>query len=164
MENNGVRLTPEQARSALADTAQVRASTAALSATPWPTWFFVALTLYIALVPLAYAGLVADGGYWLLSRPAWAAVLVGTSAVYLGLFGVAAKRWRDRTGVALRFDVLPKKVVVPLLICLPVVLLGAGLMFRVTGWAGWPVLASLIGVATSVGFHLTFVRLHRRLA
>ena len=31
-----------------------------------------------------------------------------------------------------------------------------------TGWPVWPISASLIGAAASVGFHLAFVRLHRK--
>ncbi|MFE1072292.1 hypothetical protein ACFW5W_13820 [Streptomyces sp. NPDC058783] len=55
METNGAPVTPEQARAALADTERVRASATALSATPWPTWFFVTLTLYVAVLPSSSA-------------------------------------------------------------------------------------------------------------
>ncbi|WP_330289296.1 hypothetical protein [Streptomyces sp. NBC_00576] len=161
METNGVRLTPEQARAALADTEQVRASAAALSATPWPTWFFIALTLYIAALPITYGGIMADTD-WLLPRLAWVGVMLAITAVYGALLAVAAKGWRDRTGVALRLDVLPKRAAVPLMAGLPVLLVGSALAFRVTGRPVWLIAASLIGVAVSVGFHLAFVRLHRK--
>ncbi|WP_327696102.1 hypothetical protein [Streptomyces sp. NBC_00459] len=163
METNGVRLTAEQARSALADTEQVRASASALSATPWPTWFFIALTLYIAALPIAYGGMMADSD-WLLPRPAWLGVMLAITAVYGALFAVAAKDWRNRTGVALRWDVLPKRATVPLAVGLPVLLLGSAFAFRFTGRPAWLVAASLIGAAVSVGFHLAFVRLHRKTA
>ncbi|MFE2291890.1 hypothetical protein [Streptomyces sp. NPDC059452] len=163
METNGVRPTPEQARSALADTEQVRASAAALSATPWPNWFFVTLTLYIAALPITYGGALADTD-WLLPGPAWTGIMLASTAVFMALFALAARAWRDRTGVALRLDVLPKRVTVPLMVGLPVVLVGAAFAFRATEWAGWLIAASLIGAAVSVGFHLAFVRLHRKTA
>lgn len=163
METNGVRLTPEQARSTLADTERVRASAAALAATPWPNWFFITLTLYVAALPIVYGGAMADSD-WLLPGPAWMGILLAITAVYGALFAVAAKGWRDRTGVALRFDVLPKRATVPLAVGLPVLLVGAAFAFRVTGWAGWLIAASLISAAVSVGFHLAFVRLHRKTA
>jgi hypothetical protein len=161
METNGVRLTPEQARAALADTEQVRASAAALSATPWPTWFFIALTLYIAALPITYGGIMADAD-WLLPRLAWVGVMLAITAVHGALLAVAARGWRDRTGVALRLDVLPKRAAVPLMAGLPVLLVGSALAFRVTGRPVWLIAASLTGVAVSVGFHLAFVRLHRK--
>ncbi|MFJ8537165.1 hypothetical protein [Streptomyces sp. NPDC093591] len=163
METNGVRLTPEQARSALADTEHIRASAAALSATPWPNWFFITLTLYVAALPITYGGAMADPD-WLLPGPVWMGIMLATTAVYGALFAVAAKAWRDKTGVALRFDVLPKRATVPLAVGLPVLLVGAAFAFRVTGWPVWLIAASLIGAAVSVGFHLAFVRLHRKTA
>ncbi|WP_405586264.1 hypothetical protein [Streptomyces sp. NBC_01092] len=161
METHGVRLTPGQAHAALADTEHIRASAAALSATPWPNWFFITLTLYIAALPITYGGVMADSD-WLLPRPAWMAIMLTSTAVYLALFAVAAKAWRDRTGVALRLDVLPKRATVPLAVGLPVLLVAAVLAFRVTGRPVWLIAASLIGAAVSVGFHLAFVRLHRK--
>lgn len=161
METHGVRPTPEQAHAALADTAHIRASTAALSATPWPNWFFATLTLYIAALPITYGGVMADSD-WLLPRPAWMAVLLTSTAVFVAFFAVAAKAWRDKTGVALRFDVLPKRATVPLTVGLPALLVGAALAFRATGWPLLLIAASLIGAAVSVGFHLAFVRLHRK--
>ncbi|AVZ73739.1 hypothetical protein SLUN_17700 [Streptomyces lunaelactis] len=163
METNGVRLTPEQARSALADTEHVRASAAALSATPWPNWFFITLTLYAAALPIAYGGVMADSD-WLLPRLAWTGIMLAITAAYGTLFAVAAKAWRNKTGVALRFDVLPKRATVPLMAGLPVLLVGAAVAFRVTGWPVWLIVASLISAAVSVGFHLAFVRLHRKTA
>ncbi|WP_210572544.1 hypothetical protein [Streptomyces sp. GESEQ-4] len=163
METSGARLTPEQARSALADTEHVRASAAALSATPWPNWFFVTLTLYTAAIPITFGGLMADPD-WLLPRSAWLAIMLPSTAVYLALFAVAGKAWRTKTGVALRFDVLPKRATVPLIVGLPVLLVGAAFVFRVTGRPVWLIAASLIGAAVSVGFHLAFVRLHRKTA
>ncbi|GHE04479.1 hypothetical protein [Streptomyces alanosinicus] len=163
METNGVRLTPEQARSALADTEHIRASAAALSATPWPNWFFITLTLYTAALPITYGGAMADPD-WLLPGPAWMGIMLAMTAVYGALFAVAAKTWRNKTGVALRFDVLPKRATVPLAVGLPVLLVGAAFAFRVTGWPVWLFAASLISAVASVGFHLAFVRLHRKVA
>ncbi|MCX4823917.1 hypothetical protein OG883_29390 [Streptomyces sp. NBC_01142] len=163
METNGVRLTPEQARSALANTEHVRASAAALSATPWPNWFFITLTLYAAALPITYGGVMADSD-WLLPRPAWTGIMLAITAAYGALFVVAAKTWRNKTGVALRFDVLPKRATVPLMAGLPLLLVGAAFAFRVTGRPVWLIAASLISAAVSVGFHLTFVRLHRKTA
>ncbi|WP_055525295.1 hypothetical protein [Streptomyces graminilatus] len=160
-DGHGIRLTQEQARSALADTEQVRASAAALSATPWPTWFFVTLTLYTAALPIMCGGMLAESD-WLLPGPAWMGVMLAATAVYGVLSAVASKGWRERTGVALRYDVLPKRATVPLAIGLPVVLVGSALAFRSTGKPAWLIAASLAGVAASVGFHLTFVRLHRK--
>ena len=161
MERHGAPLTPEQARLALADTEQVRASTAALSATPWPTWFFVTLTLYLAAFPIAYGGAMA-GSDWLLPRPAWIGVMLAGIAAFGALYAVAARNWRDRTGVALRLDVLPKWATAPLAVVLPLLLVGAPLAFRVTGRPVWLVAASLLSAALSVGCHLAFVRLHRK--
>ncbi|MFF5968740.1 hypothetical protein ACFY64_34590 [Streptomyces collinus] len=163
METDGVRLTPEQARSALADTEHIRASAAALSATPWPNWFFITLTLYVAALPITYGGVMAEPE-WLLPGPAWMGIMLAITAVYGALFAVAAKRWRDKTGVALRWDVLPKRATVPLAVGLPGLLVGAAFAFRVTGWPVWLIAASLISAAVSVGFHLAFVRLHRKTA
>ncbi|MZD05774.1 hypothetical protein GTW43_11845 [Streptomyces sp. SID5785] len=164
METNGVdglHLTPAQAHAALADTEHVRASAAKRSATPWPTWFFVTLTLYIAAFPFVYGGLVADRD-WLIPRPAWLAVALTLTALYAALFAVAARSWRARTGVALRLDVLPRRVTVPASIGLPVLLVGSPLAFRLTGSPGWLAAASGVGAAVSVAFHLAFVRLHRK--
>jgi hypothetical protein len=163
METDGVRLTPEQARSALADTEHIRAAAAALSATPWPTWFFITLTLYVAALPIAYGGVMAEPD-WLLPGPAWMGITLAITAVFGALFAVAAKNWRNKTGVALRLDVLPKRATVPLAVGLPVLLVGAAFAFRVTGWPVWLIAASLIGAAVSVGFHLAFVRLHGKTA
>ncbi|WP_033324530.1 hypothetical protein [Streptomyces yerevanensis] len=163
METNGgvVRPTPEQARAALADTEQVRASAAALSATPWPGWFVTTLTLYIAAFPPVYGGMVASRE-WLLPNVAWGVLMVVMTAAFWLLFGVAAANWRKATGVALRLDVLPKRAVVPLMIGLPTLLLGSVLVFRLTGEPLWLFAASVIGAAVSIGFHLAFVRLHRK--
>jgi hypothetical protein len=161
METHGVRLTPEQAHAALADTKHIRASVASLSATPWPNWFFITLTLYVAAFPITYGGVMADSD-WLLPRPVWMAIMLTSTAVYVALFAVAAKAWRDKTGVALRFDVLPKRATVPLSVGLPVLMVGAAFAFRVTGRPVWLIAASLIGATVSVGFHLAFVRLHRK--
>ncbi|MFD5200407.1 hypothetical protein ACFWM7_09700 [Streptomyces sp. NPDC058375] len=160
METNGGRPTPEQAHSALADAEHIRASAAAVSATPWPNWFFATLTLYLAALPIVYGGVMADEG-WLLPRPAWMGIMAAITALYLALFAIAAKTWREKTGVALRLDVLPRRTTVPLMVGLPVVLVGAAFAFRATGSAVWLFVASVIGAAASVGFHLTFVRLHR---
>ncbi|MEV5877942.1 hypothetical protein AB0L75_27710 [Streptomyces sp. NPDC052101] len=161
METNGVRLTPEQARSGLADTERIRASAAALAATPWPNWFFITLTLYAAALPIICGGVAADRN-WLLPGPVWMGIMLAITAVYGALFAVAAKTWRNKTGVALRFDVLPKRATVPLAVGLPVLLVGTAFAFRVTGRPVWLIAASLISAAVSVGFHLAFVRLHRK--
>lgn len=163
METDGVHLTPQQARAALADTQRVSASAAELAAAPWPTWFFVALTLYVAALPLTYGGIAADSD-WLLPRLAWMGVMLTITAVYVALLSVASRVWRDRTGVALRFDVLPKRATVPVVAGLPVLLVGAAVAFRLTGWPGWLIAASLISAGVSVGFHLAFVCLHRKSA
>lgn len=163
METIGVRPTPEQARSALAETEHVRASAEALSATPWPNWFFITLTLYAAALPIAYGGVTADSD-WLLPRSAWLGLTLAITAAYGALFAVAAKAWRNKTGVALRFDVLPKSATVPLTVGLPVLVAGSGFAFRLTGRPVWLIAASLISAAVSVGFHLVFVRLHRKAA
>ncbi|MFE5211557.1 hypothetical protein [Streptomyces sp. NPDC056600] len=160
METNGGRSTPEQARAALAAVEQIRASGAALSATPWPTWFFAALTLYIGVLPICVGGAVADTE-WILPRPAWLGVAVTVVAVQGALQAAAVKTWRERTGVALRLDVLPKRAVVAIVIGLPALMVGAPIAFRATGRPGWLIAASLIGVAVSVACHLAFVRLHR---
>lgn len=161
METNGVRPTPERAHSALADTERIRASAAALSATPWPSWFFVTLTLYLAALPIVYGGLMADED-WLLPGSAWVGIMLAVTAVYGVLFAVAAKAWRDKTGVALRLDVLPKRATLPLAVGLPSILVGSAFTFRATGWPGWLIAASVMGAAASAGFHLAFVRLHRK--
>jgi hypothetical protein len=163
METDEARPTPEQARAALAAAERVRASTEALSATPWPTWFFVSLTCYIAAIPICVGGAVADTE-WLLPRLAWMGALVAIIAVHGGLQAVAARAWRDRTGVALRVDVLPRGAVIPIAAGLPVLVVGASIAFRVTGRPVWLIAASLTGVAVSVGCHLAFVRLHRNAA
>ncbi len=163
METNGVPLTPEQARAALADTERVRASATALTATPWPTWFFVTLTLYVAVLPIVLGGVMTDGD-WLLPRPARMATLLTITALYAALLSVATKAWRDRTGVALRLDVLPKRATLPLMIGLPLLLVGGPYAFGATGRPAWLIATSLLGAAVSVGFHLAFVRLHRRTA
>ncbi|MFF6886086.1 hypothetical protein ACFY9F_23230 [Streptomyces sp. NPDC012421] len=163
METNGVRMTSEQARAALAETERTRASAAALSATPWPNWFALTLTLYIGALPITYGGVMSSSD-WLLPRPAWMGVMLAITAAYGVCFAVAARAWREKTGVALRFDVLPKTVTVPLVIGLPALLVGAAFAFRATGRPVWLIAASLIGVAVSVGCHLAFVRLHRRAA
>ncbi|MFE5601583.1 hypothetical protein ACFQ8O_20620 [Streptomyces coelicoflavus] len=161
METNGVPLTPEQARAALTDTERVRVSATALTATPWPTWFFITLTLYVVALPITLGGITADRD-WLLPRPAWMAAMLAITALYAALFAVAAKAWRDRTGVALRMDVLPKRATLPLMVGLPLLLVGGPLAFRATGQPAWLFATSLLGAAVSAGFHLTFVRLHRR--
>ncbi|MGW5086781.1 hypothetical protein [Streptomyces sp. 067-1] len=163
METNGVPLTPEQARAALTDTERVRVSATALTATPWPTWFFITLTLYVVALPITLGGITADRD-WLLPRPAWMAAMLAITALYAALFAVAAKAWRDKTGVALRMDVLPKRATLPLMVGLPLLLVGGPLVFRATGQPAWLFATSLLGAAVSVGFHLTFVRLHRRTA
>ncbi|WP_128379644.1 hypothetical protein [Streptomyces cavernae] len=153
--------TPDQARAALADADRVRASTAALSATPWPIWFATVLTAYLAAFPFVYGGVVAEGS-WLLPRWAWVTALLVTTAAFWALFSVAAHSWKQRTGVALRFDVLPRRATVPLMAGLPAVLVGSALAFRATGQAWLLVAASAVAAAVSVGFHLAFVRLHRK--
>ncbi|MFF2651531.1 hypothetical protein [Streptomyces sp. NPDC058045] len=172
MENNGApltspspspppSLTPEAARAALAEVEEVRVAAVAVAATPWPTWFFLALAGYLAALPVVLAGATADAE-WGLPRAVWSGVLVGMIVVYFVLFGVAARRWRSRTGVALRLDVLPKRATVPMAIGLPVLLVGSVAAFHATGDPGWLVADSVIAAATSVGYHLAFHRLHRK--
>ncbi|OKK02253.1 hypothetical protein AMK26_21465 [Streptomyces sp. CB03234] len=163
METNGdvIRPTAQQALAALADTEQVRASINAVSATPWPRWFTAALTLFIAAIPPVYGGTLARP-QWLLPHMAWSAILLALTAAYLVLFAVAAANWRKKTGVALRLDLLPKRVTVPLATGLPTLLLGSAFVFRATGEPLWLFAASAIGMAVSIAFHLVFVRLHRK--
>ncbi|KUM93024.1 hypothetical protein AQI88_28270 [Streptomyces cellostaticus] len=163
MESNGdvIRPTPQQARAALAELEHVQASTAALSATPWPRWFAVVLTLYIAAIPPVLGGMTASP-QWLLPRLAWTAIMVMATTGYSALFAVAAARWREKTGVALRLDVLPKRATLPLAIGLPALLVGPAVAFRGTGQPVWLFAASGIGAAVSVAVHLVFVRLHRQ--
>ncbi|MEU6688139.1 hypothetical protein [Streptomyces sp. NPDC046832] len=153
--------TSDEARATLAEAARIRTSATALSATPWPTWFATTLTAYVAFFPVAYGGLFADDR-WLLPKAAWAAALLSTTAAYSALFALAARSWRQRTGVALRFDVLPKRATVPLAIGMPALLMGPAWAFRATGQAGWLAFGAVAAAAVSVGFHLTFVRLHRK--
>ncbi len=153
--------TPDEARAALAEAARIRASATALSATPWPTWFATVLTAYIAAFPITYGGMLSDER-WLLPRAAWVAVLLIITVAYLALLTVAARSWKQRTGVALRFDVLPRRATVPLSIGMPVLLVGPAWVFRATGQAWWLAAASAAAAAVSVGFHLAFVRLHRK--
>ncbi|MFG3507220.1 hypothetical protein ACGF5F_17180 [Streptomyces sp. NPDC047821] len=163
METNGepIRPTAQQALAALAETEQVRASTTALSATPWPLWFTAALTLYTAAIPPVYGGTLAEPD-WLLPRSTWSVILIVMTAAHAALFAAAASQWRRKTGVALRLDVLPKRVTIPLVTGLPAVLLGSGFVFRATGEPLWLCGASVVGAAVSVAFHLVFVRLHRK--
>ncbi|GAA2486392.1 hypothetical protein [Streptomyces gobitricini] len=163
MESNGdtIRPTAQQALAALTDAERVRTSTTALSATPWPRWFTTALTLYIAAIPPVYGGTVASHD-WLLPRATWSIIMVVLTATYMALFAAAASNWRKKTGVALRFDVLPKRVTLPLATGLPVVLMGSALVFRATHEPLWLLAGSAVGAGTSVAFHLVFVRLHRK--
>ncbi|MER5837257.1 hypothetical protein ABT116_42475 [Streptomyces sp. NPDC002130] len=153
--------TSDEARAALAEAARIRASATALSATPWPAWFATVSTAYVAAFPVVYGGLLADER-WLLPEAAWGTVLLIITAVYLVLSAVAARSWRRHTGVALRLDVLPAWATVPVAIGLPALLVGPGWVFRATGQAGWLAAASVATAALSVGFHLAFVRLHRK--
>ncbi|NBE52571.1 hypothetical protein, partial [Streptomyces boluensis] len=154
------RPTPDEARAALADAARVQESTAARSATPWPVWFTAVITGYVALFPFAYGGMLRDED-WLLPNGVWTATFAVTTFAYLTLFAYAARAWRRRTGVALRFDVLPKSATVPVLIGLPLLLVGSAWLFRATGRPVWMCVASAVGVAVSLAAHFTFVRLHR---
>ena len=98
-----------------------------------------------------------------LLRYFWLAFAVGLLAMS-ALLSVATKAWRERTGVALRLDVLPKRATLPLMIGLPLLLIGGPYAFGATGRPAWLIATSLLGAAVSVGFHLAFVRLHRRTA
>ncbi|MER6049209.1 hypothetical protein ABT168_17425 [Streptomyces sp. NPDC001793] len=162
METDGaLRPTPQQARTALAELERLQASAAALSATPWPRWFATVLTLYIAATPPILGGMTASP-QWLLPRPAWSVIMVLTTAGYLALFALAAANWRRKTGVALRLDVLPKRATLPLMIGLPVLLVGTAAVFHATGQSVWLFAASAIGATVSIAFHRAFVRLHRK--
>lgn len=81
---------------------------------------------------------------WLLPKAAWTAVPLIITVAYLALFAVAARSWRQRTGVALRFDVPPKRATVPLAIGMPMLLAGPAWMFRATGQARWLAAASVV--------------------
>lgn len=151
--------TPEQARAALADADEVRTSVAALSATPWPVWFVVAITAMFVVLPIALGGMLAEPD-WLMPRSAWLVTMLATEVVFVALFAVAARNWRAKTGVALRLDVLPKWATVTAAAGLPLVVVGAAYAFRDTRQPLWLFGAVAVGVALSVGFHLWFVRLH----
>lgn len=152
--------TPDEARAALADIARVQASTAARSATPWPLWFTAVLTVYLAALPVVYGGVVAEGS-WLLPEAVWWAVLMAMIALFAATFVYAARSWVQRTGVALRLDILPKWATVPLMIVAPLLVVGSAWVFRFTGQVGWLVGAAVVGAAIPIGSHLAFVRLHR---
>ncbi|MQY11193.1 hypothetical protein SRB5_13070 [Streptomyces sp. RB5] len=157
-------LSPEQARAALADTDHIRTSVSAISATPWPLWFVTAITAMLFVTPIALGGVMAEPGDWLMPQWVWLTGLLSAEAVFYALFAVAAKRWRETTGVALRFDVLPKAATLPLCVVLPVIVVGSGFVFRETGEPLWLYAASALGAALSIGFHLWFVRLHGKTA
>ncbi|MCP9952261.1 MULTISPECIES: hypothetical protein [Actinomadura] len=163
METNGEASlpTPEQARAALADTDDVRVSVEALSATPWPTWFVATITAMFVVLPITFGGALAEPD-WLMPQGAWLAVMLGAEAVFLAFFVVAGRNWRAKTGVALRLDVLPKRATVPALVGTPLLIVGSGYAFRYTDQPLWLFAASAAGAALSIGFHLWFVRLHRK--
>lgn len=159
--NKANQPTPDQARAALADTDHVRASVAALSATPWPLWFVATITAMLVVLPITLGGALAKPD-WLMPRWAWVVTMLAIEAVFFAFFAVAARSWRARTGVALRLDVLPKRATVPALIGLPLLVVGSGYAFRYTGQPLWLFGAAAVGAAVSIGFHLWFVRLHRK--
>ncbi|URN08481.1 hypothetical protein LUW74_37305 [Actinomadura madurae] len=82
--------------------------------------------------------------------------------MFLAFFVVAGRNWRAKTGVALRLDVLPKRATVPALVGTPLLIVGSGYAFRYTDQPLWLFAASAAGAALSIGFHLWFVRLHRK--
>lgn len=153
--------TPEQARAALADTDDVRAAVAALSATPWPSWFVATITAVLVVLPITLGGALAEPA-WLLPQWAWLVTMLATEAVFFAFFTVAARNWVAKTGVALRLDILPKRATVPALIGLPLLLVGGCYAFRDTGQPLWLFGVAAVGAAVSIGFHLWFVRLHRK--
>jgi hypothetical protein len=163
METNGEAIlpTPEQARAALADTDQIRVSVAAVSATPWPSWFVATITAMFVVLPITFGGVLAEPD-WLMSQGAWLVTMLATDVVYLAFFAIAARNWRAKTGVALRLDVLPKRATVPAFIGMPLLVVGSGYAFRYTGQPLWLFGAAAVGAAVSIGFHLWFVRLHRQ--
>lgn len=156
-----VRPTPEQARAALADAEQVRASAGALSATPWPTWFVAVTTAMLVILPIALGGALAKPE-WLMPQLAWIVAMLASEAAFMVLFVLAGRRWMARTGVALRVDVLPKAATVSALIGLLVLVIGSAYAFQVTGHSWWLFGAAAIAAVVSICFHLWFVRLHRR--
>ncbi|NLU70460.1 hypothetical protein [Streptomyces sp. HNM0574] len=163
METNGeaVRPSAEEARAALAGTDRVRASVAARSATPWPVWFVVITTAMLVVLPVTLGGVLAEPE-WLMPQWAWTVTMFVSETVFLALFAVAGRRWRARTGVALRMDVLPRHVTLPAIVGLPVLVLGSGYAFRYTGQPLWLFAAAAVGAAVSLAFHLRFVHLHRK--
>lgn len=163
METNGEATlpTPEQARAALAGTDHVRASVTALSATPWPTWFVAMITAMLVVLPITLGGMLAEPE-WLMPQWAWVVTMLTTEAVFVAFFAIAARNWRAKTGVALRLDILPKRATVPAFIGMPLLVVGSGYAFRYTEQPLWLFGAAAAGAALSVGFHLWFVRLHRK--
>jgi hypothetical protein len=163
METNeeAVLPTPEEAHAALVDTDHVRVSVAALSATPWPPWFVATITAMFVVLPIGFGGTLAEPD-WLMPQWAWLVTMLAAEAVFFAFFAVAARNWRGKTGVALRLDVLPTYATGPAFIGLPLLIVGSGYAFRYTGQPLWLFGAATVGAAVSIGFHLWFVRLHRK--
>ncbi|GLZ77648.1 hypothetical protein Afil01_24550 [Actinorhabdospora filicis] len=165
METNApsARPTPEQARAALAEAAQIRTSVTAVAATPWPVWFTVVITAMFVILPIAIGGVLAEPE-WLMSKGVWLGVLLASETTFCALLAVASKSWQAKTGVALRWNVLPKAVTIPGFLGLAAVLIGSGYVFRYTGQPIWLFVASGIGAAASIASHIVFTRLHRKSA
>lgn len=135
-------------------------SIAGLMVSPWPLWFTIVLAVYCAALPVTYGGMVAESR-WLLPWGAWLGIAVVLVVVYLALFRFAGAAWTRRTGMRLRFDVLPRPVALALQVGYPIVVLGMVGLFRLTGNPVLLFATSALGAALAFGFHLWFVRLRR---
>ncbi|RDI50009.1 hypothetical protein [Nocardia mexicana] len=148
-----------QARIALDEAGDIRESVRRLSATPWPVWFTAVLTVYAMAYPVVFGGAMARPE-WLVPQGVWVAVLVAMAAVLFALLAFAGRAWTRRTGVALRMDVLPARILWPALGSYLLINVGAVVWFRGTG-SPWPLLgASAVSALYTVGSHLLFVRMH----
>lgn len=162
METNGEASlpTPEQARAALADTDDVRVSVEALSATPWPTWFVATITAMFVVLPITFGGALAEPDWLMPQGHGWPSCW-GPGGVprVLRRRGQELAR-QDGRGTAPRRPAQARHRAA--LVGTPLLIVGSGYAFRYTDQPLWLFAASAAGAALSIGFHLWFVRLHRK--